>query len=67
LTVAAAGRLDALLAQRTEANRNFFETEADRVARCCHRMAERFSRGGRLVAIGTSPAARSDVRHIAVE
>ncbi len=67
MTVAAAGRLDALLAQRTEANRSFFETEADRVARCCHRMAERFSRGGRLVAIGTSPAARSDVRHIAVE
>jgi D-sedoheptulose 7-phosphate isomerase len=67
LSVAAAGRLDALLAQRTEANRQFFEAEADRVARCCHRMAERFSRGGRLVAIGTSPAARSDVRHVAVE
>ncbi len=30
-------------------------------------MAERFARGGRLVAFGSSPAARSDVRHIAVE
>ncbi|MGO9819044.1 MAG: SIS domain-containing protein, partial [Solirubrobacteraceae bacterium] len=30
-------------------------------------MAERFARGGRLIALGLSPAARSDVRHVAVE
>ena len=30
-------------------------------------MAERFARGGRLIAAGLSPAARSDVRHVAVE
>ena len=30
-------------------------------------MAERFARGGRLIAFGRSPAARSDVRHVAVE
>lgn len=30
-------------------------------------MAERFARGGRLIALGTSPAARSDARHVAVE
>jgi D-sedoheptulose 7-phosphate isomerase len=30
-------------------------------------MAERFARDGRLVAIGVTPQARSDVRHIAVE
>jgi D-sedoheptulose 7-phosphate isomerase len=30
-------------------------------------MAERFARGGRLVALGRSPAARSDVRHVTVE
>ena len=30
-------------------------------------MAERFARGGRLVALGVSPAARSDVRHVTVE
>jgi D-sedoheptulose 7-phosphate isomerase len=67
LTVAAAGRLDSLLAERTGANRAFFEDRAEDVARCCHRMAERFARGGRLVALGLSPAARSDVRHVAVE
>ena len=67
MTVAAAGRLDSLLAERTEANRAFFTARAEEVARCCHRMAERFARGGRLVALGLSPAARSDVRHVAVE
>ena len=30
-------------------------------------MSERFARGGRLLAIGGSPAARSDARHVAVE
>ena len=60
-------RVDAALAERTDANRAFFEREAERLARLCHRMAERFARGGRLVAFGLSPAARSDVRHVAVE
>ena len=69
MTVAAdpAQRLHALLAQRTEANARFFEDEAGRLARLCHLMAERFARGGRLVAFGRSPAARSDARHVAVE
>jgi hydrogenase maturation protein HypF len=31
------------------------------------RAAERFARGGRLIALGRSPAARSDARHVAVE
>ena len=30
-------------------------------------MAERFARGGRLIAFGRSPTARSDARHVAVE
>ncbi len=30
-------------------------------------MAERFARGGRLIAFGRPPAARSDARHVAVE
>ena len=55
------------LADRTRANRDFFDAEAERLARLCHRMAERFARGGRLIASGRSPAARSDVRHVAVE
>lgn len=60
-------RVRAALNRRAEANREFFATEADRTAKLCHRMAERFARGGRLVALGRSPAARSDVRHVAVE
>ena len=62
-----AGRIESLLAERTSANREFFGAQADRLAHCCHQMAERFARGGRLVAVGSSPAARSDVRHVAVE
>ncbi len=59
-------RLDQLL-QRTGANHEFFTEEAERLARLCHLTAERFARGGRLVAFGRSPAARSDARHVAVE
>jgi D-sedoheptulose 7-phosphate isomerase len=52
---------------RTRANREFFRAENERLARLCHRMAERFARGGRLVAFAATPAARSDARHVAVE
>jgi D-sedoheptulose 7-phosphate isomerase len=64
---ATGGGLDALLAERTEANHRFFAAEADRIARLCHEMSERFARGGRLLALGASPDARSDARHVAVE
>jgi D-sedoheptulose 7-phosphate isomerase len=60
-------RLDALVRDRIEAGERFFEPEAERIARLCHRMAERFARDGRLIALGRSPAARSDARHVAVE
>ena len=60
-------RRRAALAERTRANADFFDAEAERLARLCHRMAERFARGGRLIAFGRSPAARSDARHVAVE
>ncbi|MDQ3850472.1 MAG: SIS domain-containing protein [Actinomycetota bacterium] len=63
----AAERIDELLRERTEGSAAFFGPEAERIARLCHRMAERFARGGRLVAFGASPAARSDARHVAVE
>jgi D-sedoheptulose 7-phosphate isomerase len=59
--------LAAALADRTSANAAFFEAEAERLARLCHRMAERFARDGRLIAFGSTPAARSDARHVAVE
>ncbi len=61
------GRIAALLEARTRSNAAFFEAEASRLAECCHQMAERFARGGRLLAVGSSPSARSDVRHVAVE
>jgi D-sedoheptulose 7-phosphate isomerase len=52
---------------RIAAGGRWFAAEADRLARLCHRMAERFARGGRLLAIGASPAGWSDAHHIAVE
>ena len=63
----AATILAGLVGARTEANREFFARESERLARCCHRMAERFARGGRLIALGASPTARSDARHVSVE
>jgi D-sedoheptulose 7-phosphate isomerase len=65
--LSSADRIGELLAQRSEANQAYFETNAEALARLCHRMAERFARGGRLVAVGLSPGARSDVRHVTVE
>jgi D-sedoheptulose 7-phosphate isomerase len=55
------------LEARAEAGTRFFAPRAAEIARLCHRMAERFARSGRLLAVGVSPAARSDVRHVAVE
>jgi D-sedoheptulose 7-phosphate isomerase len=54
-------------AARGEAARAFFEAEAERIARLCHALAERFAAGGRLIAAGETPSARSDARHVAVE
>jgi D-sedoheptulose 7-phosphate isomerase len=59
--------LDAFARERVEAGERFFGAEAERIARLCHRAAERFARGGRLIALGRSPTARSDARHVAVE
>lgn len=60
-------RVEPFLERRTRASGRFFESEAERIARLCHRLAERFASGGRLLAFGTSPQQRSDVRHVAVE
>ncbi len=62
-----ADRISELLCEREQASNVFFDENAERVARLCHRMAERFARDGRLVAFGAGPAARSDARHVAVE
>ena len=45
----------------------WFAEQADPLARLCREMAERFQRGGRLLATGATPQARSDARHVAVE
>jgi D-sedoheptulose 7-phosphate isomerase len=66
MKVSAAG-IDARRADRTDAGSRFFDAEAERIARLCHAMAERFAAGGRLIAAGATPAARSDARHVAVE
>jgi D-sedoheptulose 7-phosphate isomerase len=57
----------AAVERRRAVGEAFFAAHAERVARLCHRMAERFARGGRLVAFGEGPHARSDARHVAVE
>ena len=56
-----------LLERRTVANQRCLIRQAERVALLCHGMAERFARGGRLLAFGASPQERSDARHVAVE
>jgi D-sedoheptulose 7-phosphate isomerase len=53
--------------RRIRAGERFFAAEAGHIAALSHRMAERFARGGRLLALGETPAARSDARHVAVE
>jgi D-sedoheptulose 7-phosphate isomerase len=60
-------RLGALAELRVDAGERFFAAESERVAELCHGMAERFARGGRLIAFGASAADRSDVRHVTVE
>jgi D-sedoheptulose 7-phosphate isomerase len=56
---------DRLLA-RNAFSRALFEREADRLARACEEMAQRFLRGGRLLAFGRGAAA-TDAQHVSVE
>ena len=66
-TVELGARRGADRAPHARPTRRSSSRRPSRIARLCHRMAERFARGGRLIALGSSPAARSDVRHVAVE
>ena len=59
--------VEELLSARTRASERFVAAAAEPLARLCHQAAERFARGGRLIAIAHTPPARSDARHIAVE
>ena len=67
MTTRAGDALDELVELRSRANERFFAGQADRVARVCQTLAERFAAGGRLLAVGGSPTARSDAHHVAVE
>ncbi len=53
--------------RRREANASWFAAEADRLARLCGEMAERFARGGRLLAVAGTAQGWSDAHHVAVE
>jgi D-sedoheptulose 7-phosphate isomerase len=59
--------VDELRLARSEANRAFFEAEAERIALACRDLAASFRRGGKLVALGGSGQQWSDARHVAVE
>ena len=56
---------DALLG-RNAVTAAFFAAEADRLARACREMSERFLRGGRLLAFGRG-AQSTDAQHVSVE
>jgi len=62
--------LTALVAQRFELSTSvpqvFFTTEAERIARACWAMAQRFHQGGRLLAFGNGASA-TDAQHVSVE
>jgi D-sedoheptulose 7-phosphate isomerase len=54
------------LVARNPLSRTLFAREADRLAKACEEMAERFLRGGRLLAFGRGAAA-TDAQHVSVE
>ncbi|MBA2475727.1 MAG: SIS domain-containing protein [Actinobacteria bacterium] len=56
-----------MLERRVQAAERFFTAESDRLAHLCLALAERFERGGRLLAVGGTPQAWSDAHHVAVE
>jgi D-sedoheptulose 7-phosphate isomerase len=68
--VLSAGSAATFLAERMRlrntASRAFFTREADRLALACREMAERFLRGGRLLAFGRGACA-TDAQHVSVE
>jgi len=62
-----AARLATAAGERAQAGSRFFAEHEERLARLCHACAEAFAAGGRLVALGATPTAESDARHVAVE
>lgn len=62
---AARVRLECLLARRSEAG-SLLQHDAERVARACYAMSERFHRGGKLIVFGAG-CSSTDAQHVAVE
>ena len=62
----ASALVERLMLARNEASATFFARESEPLSRICHQMADRFERGGRLLAFGAGQSA-SDAQHIAVE
>ena len=60
-------RIAEMLALRERAGERFFAERGDALADTCRLLAARFAQGGMLIAIGATPDARSDARHVAVE
>jgi len=54
------------LRERNRVSAAFFPRESERLATACQEMAERFLRGGRLLAFGRGQSA-TDAQHVAVE
>jgi len=54
------------LLARNAVSHRLFDREAERLARACEEMAQRFLRGGRLLAFGRGASA-TDAQHVAVE
>jgi len=54
------------LLDRNALSAAFFDHEAPRLAKACEEMAQRFSRGGRLLAMGRNQYA-TDAQHVSVE
>ncbi|MGN6392381.1 MAG: SIS domain-containing protein [Gemmatimonadales bacterium] len=63
---ASAVQVEQSLRRRSETCEAFFTREAGRLASTCQEMAERFLRGGRLLAFGRGPSL-TDAQHVSVE
>jgi D-sedoheptulose 7-phosphate isomerase len=61
-----AAQVEEQLLERNRLSEEFFAHEAGRLAVACREMAERFLRGGRLLAFGRGPYS-TDAQHVSVE
>ena len=59
-------RIEERLLERNRMFEGFFEHEARRLALACRKMAERFLKGGRILAFGQGPFL-TDAQHVSVE